>query len=205
MLDYMTCNLLEHLTANFKMFHGKLPSSRRHLVEFTSETVDLGITKLYEMLGAEFEAYGVDGYKPSVKRICSFLGESPEDVFGLPPQIEQTYDNVEKVVFRPPPQHLLAIRRLVDKLRDKNERMATVIEMRFGLVDGQEHTLEEIGQMFGLTRERIRQIEAKAMRFLKTHAVRNGDSGSTRRISIIAMRRKIEASDTHLRSLGIAV
>ena len=39
--------------------------------------------------------------------------------------------------------------------------------MRFGLKDGNSHTLEEVGQAFGVTRERIRQIEAKALRKLR--------------------------------------
>jgi RNA polymerase primary sigma factor len=39
--------------------------------------------------------------------------------------------------------------------------------MRFGLEDGSEHTLEQVGQTFALTRERIRQIEAKALRKLR--------------------------------------
>ena len=47
------------------------------------------------------------------------------------------------------------------------EREEKVIKLRFGLEDGKSRTLEEVGQMFGVTRERIRQIEAKALRKLK--------------------------------------
>ena len=48
-----------------------------------------------------------------------------------------------------------------------NEREREVLEMRFGLNDGRDHTLEEVGKTFGVTRERIRQIEAKALRKLR--------------------------------------
>lgn len=47
------------------------------------------------------------------------------------------------------------------------DRERSVIEMRFGLKDGKDHTLEEVGREFGVTRERIRQIEAKALRKLR--------------------------------------
>ena len=50
-----------------------------------------------------------------------------------------------------------------DALRTLTPREGTVIKMRFGVGDGIEHTLEEVGQPFGVTRERIRQIEAKAL------------------------------------------
>ncbi len=48
-----------------------------------------------------------------------------------------------------------------------SEREREVLEMRFGLNDGKDHTLEEVGRSFGVTRERIRQIEAKALRKLR--------------------------------------
>jgi RNA polymerase primary sigma factor len=53
---------------------------------------------------------------------------------------------------------------VLNMLTPREER---VIKMRFGLEDGTEHTLEEVGQVFGVTRERIRQIEAKALRKLR--------------------------------------
>jgi RNA polymerase primary sigma factor len=48
-----------------------------------------------------------------------------------------------------------------------SDREREVLEMRFGLLDGKDHTLEEVGQAFNVTRERIRQIEAKALRKLR--------------------------------------
>src|SRR3990167_3850174 len=48
-------------------------------------------------------------------------------------------------------------------------REQKILEMRFGLVDGVQHTLEEVGREFGVTRERIRQIEAKALEKIKQH------------------------------------
>ena len=52
-------------------------------------------------------------------------------------------------------------------LKSLSPREEKVIKMRFGLEDGSEHTLEEVGQRFAVTRERIRQIEAKALRKLR--------------------------------------
>jgi RNA polymerase primary sigma factor len=53
---------------------------------------------------------------------------------------------------------------VLNMLTPREER---VIKLRFGLEDGTEHTLEEVGQKFGVTRERIRQIEAEALRKLR--------------------------------------
>ena len=52
-------------------------------------------------------------------------------------------------------------------LKSLTPREEKVIKMRFGVGDGSEHTLEEVGQSFAVTRERIRQIEAKALRKLR--------------------------------------
>jgi RNA polymerase primary sigma factor len=57
--------------------------------------------------------------------------------------------------------------KLSDVLTTLTERERKILEMRFGLADGYERTLEEIGKMYNVTRERIRQIEAKALRKLR--------------------------------------
>lgn len=56
---------------------------------------------------------------------------------------------------------------LDDMLEDLTEREREVLRLRFGLEDGHPYTLEEVGRRFGVTRERIRQIEAKALRKLR--------------------------------------
>ncbi|HIV10461.1 MAG TPA: sigma-70 family RNA polymerase sigma factor, partial [Candidatus Faeciplasma avium] len=56
------------------------------------------------------------------------------------------------------------INQVLGTLTDREEK---VLRLRFGLEDGRSRTLEEVGQMFNVTRERIRQIEAKALRKLR--------------------------------------
>ena len=56
-----------------------------------------------------------------------------------------------------------------DLLSSLSEREQKILRLRFGLEDGKQHTLEEVGQEFSVTRERIRQIEAKALAKLKKH------------------------------------
>jgi RNA polymerase primary sigma factor len=58
-------------------------------------------------------------------------------------------------------------------LRTLSPREERIIKVRFGLEDGSEHTLEEVGRSFAVTRERIRQIEAQALRKLR-HPSRSG-------------------------------
>jgi RNA polymerase primary sigma factor len=62
--------------------------------------------------------------------------------------------------------HLLKDK-LADVLDSLTERERKVLELRFGLLDGYVRTLEEVGKQYKVTRERIRQIEAKALRKLR--------------------------------------
>lgn len=73
-----------------------------------------------------------------------------------------------------------------------------MLELRFGLIDGKDHTLEEVSRYFNVTRERIRQIEAKALRklrhptrsrYLKEYLVNANKSGNYLQVSPSASRR----------------
>ncbi len=59
---------------------------------------------------------------------------------------------------------------VLETLTDREEK---VLRLRYGLFDGKNHTLEEVGREFGVTRERIRQIEAKALRKLRSPSRQN--------------------------------
>lgn len=83
----------------------------------------------------------------------SQLGDFIEDEDALEPM-----DAAAREMLRESVKNALAV--LSDRERE-------VLELRFGLVDGKDHTLEEVGQYFNVTRERIRQIEAKALRKLR--------------------------------------
>ena len=84
---------------------------------------------------------------------ASQLGDFIEDVDALEP-----LDAASREMLRETVQHALTV---------LTERERQVLELRFGLVDGKDHTLEEVSRYFNVTRERIRQIEAKALRKLR--------------------------------------
>ena len=85
----------------------------------------------------------------------SILAEFIEDEKEIPPNIMAA--------------RTLLRERLQDILVDLTPREQKILAMRFGLKDGINHTLEEIGKEFGVTRERIRQIEAKALERIREH------------------------------------
>jgi RNA polymerase primary sigma factor len=85
----------------------------------------------------------------------SVLAEFIEDEKTAPPSLEAA--------------RKLLRERLKEILKDLTDREQRILAMRFGLDDGVTHTLEEVGKEFGVTRERIRQIEAKAIERIREH------------------------------------
>ena len=83
----------------------------------------------------------------------SHLGDFIEDHTALAPEDATSFQLLKE-----------QISKTLDSLNDREKR---VLQLRFGLEDGRSRTLEEVGQGFGVTRERIRQIEAKALRKLR--------------------------------------
>jgi RNA polymerase primary sigma factor len=115
------------------------------------------------------EAMGVD-----VEKIEEMLKISSEPVSLEQPIGEEEDSTVGDFVpdeKAPDPVEFAARKMLREDIRrllnDLNERERRVIELRYGLLDGHPRTLEEVGQEFGVTRERIRQIESKAIRKLQ--------------------------------------
>ena len=103
------------------------------------------------------------GYEPSVTELAEALDIGEEDDSNLGDFVADNNvvtpeGNVESVMLR---EHIDAL------LGDLKERERQVIVLRFGLEDGHPRTLEEVGKEFNVTRERIRQIEAKALRKLR--------------------------------------
>ena len=92
------------------------------------------------------------------------VGDDEEDS-----TLEDFIEDVKNVT----PDRSAALQLLKDYVREVISQLSSreqkILEMRFGLVDGVSHTLEEVGREFDVTRERIRQIEAKALEKIKKH------------------------------------
>ena len=123
--------------------------------EPTSEEIatrmDIPVTKLRKVLKIAQEPISLE--TPIGEEEDSHLGDFIED--------QQTVSPADAVIS-------LNLKEQTDSvLKTLTPREEKVIKMRFGVGDGSEHTLEEVGQNFAVTRERIRQIEAKALRKLR--------------------------------------
>jgi RNA polymerase primary sigma factor len=130
---------------------------------------DLGREPLPEEIAAEMEEE-IDKVRHIIKisqdtvSLETSVGEDEDDS-----TLEDFIEDVKNVT----PDRSAALRLLKDYVRDVisdlSPREQKILEMRFGLVDGVTHTLEEVGQEFDVTRERIRQIEAKALERIRKH------------------------------------
>jgi RNA polymerase primary sigma factor len=131
---------------------------------------DLGREPLPEEIAAEM---GEDLDK--IKHIMSISQEtiSLETSVGDDEEDSTLEDFIEDVKHMTPDRHA-ALELLKDYVKeiiaDLSPREQKILEMRFGLVDGVSHTLEEVGAEFDVTRERIRQIEAKALEKMKQNS-----------------------------------
>jgi RNA polymerase primary sigma factor len=115
------------------------------------ERLSLAAQKINRILRSAEEPVSIDG--PVGDEDSSSLGDFIEDEDAPSPM-----DSAAREMLREQVQHALA---------SLSEREREVLELRFGLRDGKEHTLEEVSRYFNVTRERIRQIEAKALRKLR--------------------------------------
>jgi len=141
-----TINKLIRVSRSLVQEIGREPTS-----EEISKKMDLPINKVRKIIKIAQEPISLE--TPIGEEEDSHLGDFIEDKFIPSPP--------ETVI------HINLREQIDDALITLTEREAKVLKMRFGLGDGNEHTLEEVGQQFKVTRERIRQIEAKALRKLK--------------------------------------
>ncbi|GAK39653.1 RNA polymerase sigma factor RpoD [Paenibacillus shunpengii] len=113
--------------------------------------MDLSVEKVREITKIAQEPVSLE--TPIGEEDDSHLGDFIEDQEALAPADAAAYELLKE--------------QLEDVLDTLTEREENVLRLRFGLDDGRTRTLEEVGKVFGVTRERIRQIEAKALRKLR--------------------------------------
>jgi RNA polymerase primary sigma factor len=145
-----------------------------HMVETINRLIKVSRQLLQEL-----------GREPSVEEIAEAMALTPEKVREVM-KISQEPISLETPIGEEEDSHLgdfiedqeavapaeaasvmLLKEKMADVLQNLTERERKVLVLRFGLEDGHQRTLEEVGQEFGVTRERIRQIEAKALRKLR--------------------------------------
>jgi RNA polymerase primary sigma factor len=141
-----TINKLIRVSRSLVQEIGREPSS-----EEIAKKMDMPVSKVRKIIKIAQEPISLE----------TPIGEEEDSHLG---------DFIEDKVMPSPPDTVIHINlreQIEEALKSLTEREAKVLKMRFGLGDGNEHTLEEVGQQFKVTRERIRQIEAKALRKLK--------------------------------------
>ena len=138
-------NKLVRTQRSFVQLHGREATP----IELAAE-LDLTVDRVREIQAIAQEPIS---FQSPIGEDSATLGDLIEDVDAVAPAEAATYT--------------LMLQQLADVLATLGEREQQVITMRYGLTDGFSHTLEEVGQRFGVTRERIRQIETKTLAKLR--------------------------------------
>ena len=141
-----TLNKLVRASRRLVQQYGREPSAAQLAAE-----MEISEERVEELLRVDQEPASLDS--PILDSDDTFLGDFVEDT-SLPTPADVLQDSAMSDT-------------LNEVLGSLDDRERAVLRMRFGLENGRSHTLEEVGRKFGLTRERIRQIEAKALRKLR--------------------------------------
>ncbi|WP_052339196.1 RNA polymerase sigma factor RpoD [Gorillibacterium massiliense] len=141
-----TINKLTRISRQLHQTLGREPSP-----EEIAKEMDISTEKVLEIMKASQEPVSLE--TPVGEEHDSNLGDFIEDEDVVSPGDAADYQMLKEQV--------------EDVLDSLTEREENVLRLRFGLQDGRTRTLEEVGKVFGVTRERIRQIEAKALRKLR--------------------------------------
>ncbi|OGE80393.1 MAG: RNA polymerase sigma factor RpoD [Candidatus Doudnabacteria bacterium RIFCSPHIGHO2_01_FULL_45_18] len=128
---------------------------REPLPEEIAAEMGIEVEKVYQLKKISQETVSIDTPVGDSDEEDSYLGDFIEDPDSVTPS-----ETAGRQILKEYVQGVLA---------DLDPREQKILKMRFGLEDGVTHTLEEVGKEFGVTRERIRQIEAKALERIKDH------------------------------------
>lgn len=128
-----------------------LELNREPTEEEIAERMEITAEKVREVIKISQEPVSLEA--PIGEEEDSHLGDFIPDANNMSPEDYATNQNLKEEI--------------KNVLLTLQEREQEVLELRFGLIDGTSHTLEEVGKRFSVTRERIRQIEAKALRKLR--------------------------------------
>ncbi|HEY9792240.1 MAG TPA: RNA polymerase sigma factor RpoD [Candidatus Obscuribacterales bacterium] len=141
-----TINKLKKTTRKLTQDKGRPPTE-----EEIAEAMEVTVTKLRELVKISQEPVSLE--TPVGKEEDSRLGDFIEDRNAETPAASVTQELLREDI--------------IEVMAALSPRERDVLRLRFGLDDGRQRTLEEVGHLFGVTRERIRQIEAKALRKLR--------------------------------------
>ncbi len=141
-----TINKLKKITRQLSQDHSRKPTE-----EEIAAAMEISLSKLREIVKIAQDPISLE--TPVGTEQDSRLGDFIEDKDTETPSANVTQELLREDI--------------IDIMRSLSPRECNVLRLRFGLDDGRQRTLEEVGQLFGVTRERIRQIEAKALRKLR--------------------------------------